>query len=1285
MRRALIAVGIMGIVFTVFSFWLRYHAETAIENLVSTQSKGKLELKLKKFKLNWINNKIELLDAVFYNTDSSSQTKTELISPKISIKALGFLPFLLNRQILIDSVHIYNPSVVVTKSQKTTTPKLPTPHSNIHLSNTNFSIGKELGKLANSIQQAIEVLKINRFVIDDGKFSLLDKTSKNSRDFVIDKIQIHLDNLQVDDSTRTHSKRRIAFTDDIAIQTTNQNLIFPGGLHFLSFKNFRFGLRDQRVTFDSCMVRGIKGDSSKSAFNIYFDKLELTKINFDTLYASDVIQADSAFCKNPKITLDIDADQAGRTKGDNKIQNIDDLVEQLLGDIMVNFVVVKNADVKINTINNQKTNTFTSEHVNFELKGLKVMQHHEKPVTVERLFMNLQNYETHLQNGRYYLAFDSVRFENNVLTLTNFNFKEYAKNKIIKTLKMPGFEIGGLSWESLLYNNSFNANSARLFSPTITVDATTQKRKASKNIFEVFQNINRLLNLPDLNIHNGRIFITLDKNASLALENSDFSVFADKLIESKKMNTLLRAVKQAAIEKAIYTQGALNIVMNHVSLFEPHKGIKAKRVFVQDEGLNIELSNFHIEAMPIDSLRKTITVNGVNWEKGSFKINHFSKTNGFNNTGKIVHFPIIIKNCTGKATNISVSTRQQSFSMVVPSFKIHEFYKPVQGALQVKGLYLSARDALFAQSHQRLTIASLTVADNINSIWNSVNFIKKHNADSIYVKIPQLSFSADIGSLLTGNFHFKKLKLINPQITASLGGDPPVEKTEPTQQPNIFLDTAWFEKPEIQLTLINAKNQPVRVLWKSNLEKSIVKLTQFSSNTQIPIAANQVNMYLTGFEYYNANGKHIATNDNNLNLRFDGLNVHKNHQNKIEWEANAHILSLDKLFFDSLGRQYGELQLNKGKLYNIKLNSNQLGSVFEILKNSDSLNLIGTEGAFTSSFHRLNWHNFSFQKNYFTADSIVLKPLQSLDDYKIKRAFPQDYLTINSGALIGGPFDLQKLGNDSVFAVRNLDVQNMNLFTFKDKRHESANPISKLLPVAQIINIPAKLSIDSLKLNNMLAEYWEINSKTHQLGLVPVSNINGLITNIKNYNIEEDDSLNIFVSGDIVHKLHTTLSVRQSYKDTSGAFLMKLRTGPVSLPEFNTVLVPLEAIKVLKGHLDSLSVEASGNNDYSLGRMRMYYKNLKFSVLDKKDLKNQMVSNRLFSWLANSFVIRRKYSGKPSPVFFERHKNRSAINFLIKITLSGVKSSAGIPGVKSKEKKYLKQVSKKKTYQPTPE
>lgn len=59
------------------------------------------------------------------------------------------------------------------------------------------------------------------------------------------------------------------------------------------------------VEFDSCTIAATR-ETVRQRPSKFFDALLLTNIDFDTLYKTEVIKADSVYCINPKFSLEVD-------------------------------------------------------------------------------------------------------------------------------------------------------------------------------------------------------------------------------------------------------------------------------------------------------------------------------------------------------------------------------------------------------------------------------------------------------------------------------------------------------------------------------------------------------------------------------------------------------------------------------------------------------------------------------------------------------------------------------------------------------------------------------------------------------------------------------------------------------------------------------------------------------------------------------------------------------------------------------------------------------------------
>jgi len=128
--------------------------------------------------------------------------------------------------------------------------------------------------------------------------------------------------------------------------------------------------------------------------------------------------------------------------------------------------------------------------------------------------------------------------------------------------------------------------------------------------------------------------------------------------------------------------------------------------------------------------------------------------------------------------------------------------------------------------------------------------------------------------------------------------------------------------------------------------------------------------------------------------------------------------------------------------------------------------------------------------------------------------------------------------------------------------------------------------------------------------------------------------------------------------------------GPADLTILNSILKPLASAELRSGQLDSMSMRVTGREAFATGEMKMVYRDFKINVINTNNKKRGLIS-----FFVNS-LIKNKNTEKMGTVFFKRLRDRSAINYLVKITLSGVSSSIGIKKSDKLARKNKQQIRK---------
>jgi hypothetical protein len=220
-----------------------------------------------------------------------------------------------------------------------------------------------------------------------------------------------------------------------------------------------------------------------------------------------------------------------------------------------------------------------------------------------------------------------------------------------------------------------------------------------------------------------------------------------------------------------------------------------------------------------------------------------------------------------------------------------------------------------------------------------------------------------------------------------------------------------------------------------------------------------------------------------------------------------------------------------------------------------------------------------------------------------------------------------------------------------------------------IKNIASPTIINAVTVEDGSVSYTERNAVTREEGTLTVTMIDGGLTNIKNRNLRATDSLGLNLNGYLMGSAEMNLSIKQSYADTLGGFLMNIGLRPTPLTFLNPVILPLSNVMITSGTIDSMKLSAVGKEDVAFGQMQLHYKNLKVKLVSNGDAKRSTFKNKLLSLIANIVLIKNNNSRRTGIVYFKRLPDKSFFNYILKMTFSGLASSIGI----KKNEKYIKQ------------
>ncbi len=1242
-----IILGIIIILITALHIYVVNNAESLVEDIVARESNGKLKLKVKNIKFNYFSKKVELSDITFFSNDSLDlPTYYNFQVDKIKIRVKALIPIFTRKELKIDSIFLVSPKITVTRLKPLDT-----------AGQKDISIPHEMGKVYNSIIDALKFLEVKRFQFDDGVFKLINKVLPNQQPLIITRMHFHI---ETDPDTNAED---FLESDKLVFWTKGQDISFPDGNHRLAFSRFRIKIKKRLIEIDSCTLIGKRADGSGSGFSLYLDTLKLTNVDFLSLYEKGLIKADSVYCLDPKFKIELEL--KNKTPGAKKIPNLDTLINQLTGDMQLNYVGVRNAEVSITTNRNDKSTSFTSEKNNFEMTGLRIDHSLSQPISLQSFDMAIRNYENFVKDSSYFLRFDSIRLRENRILLSNFSINtEPYKDK--RNIQVRQFILSELSWADLLFDQKVIARQALLIRPVIDYYPTAAEKPKSRNpIVNSMAGINNFMSLEKLVIENGKIKIKTRHSIDLLLDDANLILNTNNVADSLSVTNVQGSVELLNFKKGIMKTKELVVNMDNASFDGASKQFLFDKVIMYDhqQNFNINARNVKLDSLVYTDSLKMLTGQGISWEKAHVEINLLQP-------GKKGDDPltILFNKIQGNNTQLYINNAKSSLSVFLNSLSIASVDKKEK--LKINGLKTDGKDLYWFGPYTSLTADKFSLADHTRSSLTNFQFKQAKNNDSVDVKASAIVFTPDINSIIKGSSQIKNAKISEPVIKLRFA-----EKKDSSQQaslPEINIDQLEMEHPVFSLENLASKGLQ-KLYWDGS--KSNFLLKDFTSKgIDNRISIGSLNTELSNFSFTNADNKTSSSKEGSLKIQLSDLVVSPG--KKLFWSAKVNEVVAKNFTADSLGKKPATVKLYEGILKNLQLGSEINGDLKAIIKKNPSFTISDISGEIIDEKNYWTWSDLSFSKpgQSLSVDSVSFHPVKSRDEFVSASKWQTDYITLKTGKVSVSKFDLDQYLEDSVFRSGNITIDEPYFTSYRDKTPPFHAGIIKPLATKLIQKIPFKVSIDTILISNGTAVYTELNDKTKETADVLVSRMNGDIFPIKNFGLTPTDSFRIRLNFYLLDSGWIRLRTRESYLDSLSGFLITLRMQPHSMLYLNKILPALSSIKLQSGYLDTLTMRAVGQEYLSLGEMRMYYHDLKVQFLKNGNEEKKRFLQGLMTFIANSFVIKNENKKRVGVVYFPRLRDRSFINYFIKIAMSGVASSVGAKKNKRLMKRYNKQI-----------
>jgi hypothetical protein len=259
--------------------------------------------------------------------------------------------------------------------------------------------------------------------------------------------------------------------------------------------------------------------------------------------------------------------------------------------------------------------------------------------------------------------------------------------------------------------------------------------------------------------------------------------------------------------------------------------------------------------------------------------------------------------------------------------------------------------------------------------------------------------------------------------------------------------------------------------------------------------------------------------------------------------------------------------------------------------------------------------------------------------------------------------DVADLIEKSCFQAEQLSIRGVLWEFFRNKQVPRRTGIRpKKFPQRYLRDLKVNIRVEKVKISDgfiVYEERAEIADKTAKIFFSQVKMDLENITNIPHYLSRRDD-LPIRASSRFMGKTDFRVKMRLSILDRHDRFSfsgnMQSMNGSLINPILNNNAIHLES-----GKINRLFFQANGNRYEIRGRMRMFYNELKISLLSRrKSYKKEKLVSFFINWIIQSNNPRRRKPLRTGNMYYQRKLPKSIFNLMWKSFLAGVKSSIGL-------------------------
>ncbi|GAB1453140.1 hypothetical protein MASR2M47_31960 [Draconibacterium sp.] len=308
--------------------------------------------------------------------------------------------------------------------------------------------------------------------------------------------------------------------------------------------------------------------------------------------------------------------------------------------------------------------------------------------------------------------------------------------------------------------------------------------------------------------------------------------------------------------------------------------------------------------------------------------------------------------------------------------------------------------------------------------------------------------------------------------------------------------------------------------------------------------------------------------------------------------------------------------------------------------------------------YKLQAQNFWFDTDLLEAqlDSVSFKSEYGKYEIADITGHETDWFDILATKIVLKNIQLDAMIRDTAFIVSHIEIPEIKMEVFRDKRPPFPDKPDTKLPTELIDGLPFGFQIDSVILKNTNITYQERRENVEEPGTVSFNNLEAKLTNIGNRPSLIKGKTIIETTTNVMNDALLSISFYFPNKKYPIKYSTSGHLNAMPMKPFTSMFRSSANTDLSSGNIMEMDFDFEYDEINSHGNLRFTYSDLHISVFNPESGEAKKIN----SFLINTFVLRDQNPDKngdlkQGEIEFERDKKKSIFNYWWKSLMSGIK------------------------------